>query len=258
MTDQDSQPLGLWLYGVIDAGAAAAPERRGVDSVHEVELIRHAGLAALVSAVPLDEYGESGLRETLEDLDRLEVLARAHERVLDEALRAGTVVPFRICTVYASAARVEKMLARERNALTAALWNLRGVAEWGVKAYAGGGANGTAAGEPFSGTDYLFRRLAQRAAVAGARQTLEAAVEDVHARLRESAADAMLSVPQTSALTGREEEMVLNGAYLVADADVDDFRALVAELDGRHRADGVQLELTGPWPAYHFVEAAAG
>lgn len=260
MADRDDQRLGTWLYGVIDGDMAVAPERRGVDSVHDVELIRHAGLAALVSAVSLDEFGESGLRETLEDLDRLEVLARAHELVLDEALRVGAVVPFRLCTIYSSAARVEEMLARAREPLTAALRRLRGVAEWGVKAYAGGGAHGAndaAAGDPVSGTDYLSRRSAERAAAAGARQTVDTAVEDVHARLRESATDAMLSLPHASALTGREAEMVLNGAYLVADADADAFRARVAELDGRHRADGLQLELTGPWPAYHFVVDAA-
>jgi Gas vesicle synthesis protein GvpL/GvpF len=250
-------PLGLWLYGVMSADAAAAPERYGVDSVHEIELIRHAGLAALVSAVPLHEYGESGLREALEDLEKLEVLACAHELVLDEALQVGAVVPFRICTIYASPARVEAMLAREREPLTAALRRLRGMAEWGVKGFAVSAENDAEAGEPASGTEYLARRRDERAAAEDTRQALDAAVGDVHARLRERAADAMLSPPQASQLTGREAEMVLNGAYLVADADVDDFHKLVAELDGLHRTDGVQLELTGPWPAYHFTEAAA-
>jgi hypothetical protein len=225
--------------------------------VHEIELIHHAGLAALVSAVPLQEYGESGLREALEDLEKLEVLACAHELVLDEALRVGAVVPFRICTIYASPARVQEMLARERESLTAALCRLRGMAEWGVKGFAVSAGNGAAAGESASGTEYLARRRDERAAAEDTRRTLDAAVGDVHARLREHAADATLSPPQASQLTGREAEMVLNGAYLVADADVDDFHKLVAELDGLHRTDGVQLELTGPWPAYHFTEAAA-
>ena len=44
--------LGLWLYGMMDGDAAAPPHRYGVDSEHELELIRHAGLAALVSAGP--------------------------------------------------------------------------------------------------------------------------------------------------------------------------------------------------------------
>jgi hypothetical protein len=251
--------LGLWLYGVMDADAAATPERYGVDSVHQIELIRHAGLAALVSAVPLREYGESALRETLEDLEKVEVLARAHALVLDEALQVGAVVPFRICTIYASRARVEEMLVREREPLTAALRRLRGMAEWGVKGFAvgAGNGNGAAAGEPASGTEYLARRRDERAAEEDTRQALDAAVGAVHARLRERAADAVLSPPQAGQLTGRKAEMVLNGAYLVADADVDDFHRLVAELDGRHRTEGMQLELTGPWPAYHFSEAAA-
>jgi Gas vesicle synthesis protein GvpL/GvpF len=63
--------------------------------------------------VSLDEFGERGLRDSLEDLDRLEALARAHERVLDEALRMGAVVPFRICTVYAGAERVHEMHEHE-------------------------------------------------------------------------------------------------------------------------------------------------
>ena len=185
------------------------------------------------------------------------MLACAHELVLDEALRVGAVVPVRLGTVYASAARVEEMLAREREPLSAALQRLRGMAEWGVKGFAVAAGNGAVAGESASGTEYLARRRDERAAAEGVRQALDAAAGDVHERLREHAAGAVLSPPQASQLTGREAEMVLNASYLVADADVDDFQRLVAELDGRHRTDGMQLELTGPWPAYHFCEAAA-
>jgi hypothetical protein len=251
------QQLGLWLYGVMDGDAGAAPECRGIDSAHDVQLIHHAGLAALVSAVPLDEYGESGLREMLEDLDRLEVLARAHHLVLREALRLGAVVPFKLCTIYASAARVADVLEREREPLTDALRRLRGMAEWGVKGYAVGAGDRVTGAEPATGTEYLSRRRDERAAAEAARQTLDAVVDEVHARLCERADAAVLSPLQAGDLTGREAEMVLNGAYLVADAGVDDFHRLVAELDGRHRRDGMQLELTGPWPAFHFSEAAA-
>jgi hypothetical protein len=254
----EGQRHGLWAYGVLDGDAADPPERRGVDPAHEVELIRHAGLAAVVSQVPLDAFDERGLQEALEDLDRLEVLARAHERVLDEALRGGAVVPFRMCTIYESPGRVQEMLARERDHLTAALRRLRGMEEWGVKAYAVGGVDDGQTAEPSSGTDYLSLKRADREAAEIARQAVDAAAEAVHAGLRERAADAVLSPPQTGPLAGHEGEMVLNAAYLVAEADVDGFRALVAELAARHAREGLELELTGPWPAYHFSEAAAG
>jgi hypothetical protein len=253
------QQFGLWAYGVMEAEAAGPLENRGVDPAHDVELIRHARLAALVSPVPLDAFGERALQESLEDLDRLERLARAHERVLEAALRRGAVVPFRICTIYESEARVQAMLAREHDHLAAALRHLHGMAEWGVKAYAVGRVEDEAAvAEPSSGTDYLSRKRAARDAAEHAREAVGAAAEAVHAQLRERAADSVLSPPQAGPLATREGEMVLNAAYLVADADVSEFRALVDELGERHARDGLELELTGPWPAYHFSDAGAG
>jgi hypothetical protein len=253
---------GLWVYGVLDGHAAGPPPCRGVDDAHDVELIRHAELAAVASPVSLDTFGERGLPELLEDLDRLEALARAHERVLDEALRMGPVVPFRICTVYEGVERVQEMLARERQPLAVALQRLRGMAEWGVKAYRVGRDDGTAvtasASAPPSGTDYLARKRTARDAAETARRALDAAIEEIHARLRERAAGAVLSPPQDRRLSGREDEMVLNAAYLVADDDAADFASLFSELDQRVRAQaGLELALTGPWPPYHFSEAAA-
>ncbi|MFL5875028.1 MAG: GvpL/GvpF family gas vesicle protein, partial [Solirubrobacteraceae bacterium] len=34
---------------------------------------------------------------------------------------------------------------------------------------------------------------------------------------------------------------------------VDGLRDLVADLEARHRALGVRIELTGPWPPYNFA-----
>ena len=61
--------------------------RRGRDSS------RKGGLAALVSRVPLSEYGEEPVRARLEDPDWLEAKARAHEAVLEGALRPGAGRP---------------------------------------------------------------------------------------------------------------------------------------------------------------------
>jgi hypothetical protein len=250
--------LGLWTYGVLDGNAAAPRARRGVDPAHDVELIRHAGLAAIVSPVALDVFGEIPLRESLEDLERLEMLARVHNGVLHEALQLGGVVPFRICTIYESAAGVRQMLAREKAQLATVLRGLHGMAEWGVKAYAvvAAGDEGVAP-EPSSGTDYLLRRRARRDAAVIARRAMDTVIEEVHARLRRRAADAVLNPPQNIDLSAHRGDMVLNASYLVAAVDAEGFRGLVAVLARRHRPDGVDLELTGPWPAYNFSEAVA-
>ena len=222
-----------WVYGVIDAAGTYAPRVGGVDPCHDIELVRQGELAALTSTVG---FTEESLQASLEELAELESIARAHERVLDDALRRGPVVPFRIATLYESREHVREMLAAERTPLVAALRRLRGKAEWGVKAYAP--AAPASAAPPASGADYLARKTAGRHAA----EEVDAAVDAVHERLRAQASGAVLN-------PARDRGMLLNAAYLVADADVPVFRALVSELSGRHR---IPLQLTGPWPAFHF------
>ena len=223
-----------WVYGVIDASGAQAPRVPGVDPGHDVELVRHGELAAVTSAVG---FTQESLHDAFEDLDRLADIARAHERVLDDALHRGPVVPFRIATLYETREHVRDMLADERTTLVGALRRLRGKAEWGVKAYAAAREERPAQA-PASGAEFFARKRAARDAA----EEIEAAVGAVHERLQAQASGAVLNPI-------RNRGMLLNAAYLVADADVPVFRALVSELSGRHR---VRLQLTGPWPAFHF------
>ena len=57
---------------------------------------------------------------------------------------------------------------------------------------------------------------------------------------------------QPRELTGRLDEMILNGAYLVPE---DDSRLVdeVARLSEEWGTLGVSFEATGPWPPYNFA-----
>ena len=59
--------------------------------------------------------------------------------------------------------------------------------------------------------------------------------EDVHARLRADAVDAVIGRPQNRDLSGHEGEMLLNAAYLVDREAVGRLRERVAELEEAHR-----------------------
>jgi Gas vesicle synthesis protein GvpL/GvpF len=244
------EPL-VWVYGVVRDDAEPAP-RDGVDG-HPVRLHRHGDVTALVSDVPGDHFGEQALKARLEDMDALESLARAHESVLQAALASGAVVPFRLCTIYASPERLDAMLDREHASLIATLKRLDGMHEWGVKAFLR--APAVAAAEPAAtGKEYLSRKRELREADEAGREESETLVAGIHARLTEVAAAAVLSRPHDRQLSGREAEMVLNGAYLVPRDGADGFQAIVEALGRRHEPDGIELELTGPWPPHHFVE----
>ncbi|MGW4502371.1 GvpL/GvpF family gas vesicle protein [Micromonospora sp. NPDC004336] len=79
---------GVWLHGVVrEADAALLAATAGMDGA-PVRAVRAAGLAAVVSAAPLSEYGEDALRRNLEELAWLERAARAHH-VVRTPVRVG-------------------------------------------------------------------------------------------------------------------------------------------------------------------------
>jgi Gas vesicle synthesis protein GvpL/GvpF len=263
-TEPDPAPTGdgIWAYCITRASDAPA-----VDGVQgsQVERVEEGGLAVLVSRVPLSEFGEDALRRNLNDLDWLERVARDHEAVLERALEDGTIVPLRICTIFADERGAARMLAEQRSALDTALDVLDGRQEWGVKLTVDRAALEAAARDRApdvsdeelegrsAGGAYMLRRRQERQLREAADRLAGGIAEDVHARLQDWATDAVVNPPQNPELSGHEGDMLLNAAYLVEAAKVERLHELVAELRERHRELGARLELTGPWPPYNFV-----
>jgi hypothetical protein len=251
---------GLWAYCVTRAGDP--PDVPGVHGA-SVDRVEGNGLVAFVSRVPLDEFGEEPLRRNLNDLQWLERVARSHEAVLERALDRSTIVPLRICTIFADEQGVQRMLAEQETALHTALDALAGRQEWGVKLLVDRSSLEAVAAErtpPEEGLEaqgaggaYLLRRRHERQLREAADRLAEGLADDVHARLLDWASDAVVNPPQNRELSGHEGDMLLNAAYLVETAKVDRLRELVGELQEQHRGLGATLELTGPWPPYNFV-----
>ncbi|MFG3556281.1 GvpL/GvpF family gas vesicle protein [Micromonospora sp. NPDC047557] len=253
-SDRRVAVAGVWLHGVVrDVDRAVLATVTGMGGV-PVRAVSAAGLVAVVSTAPLDEYGEEPLRRNLEDLAWLERAARAHHAVVEALARQGPVVPARLATVHTDDGRVAASLAARRAELSATLARLTGRGEWGVKGYLVPGASVPSVAEAGGGgvgTAYLRRRRAQLTAREEHQQVASAAADAVHVALCEVAVAGRRHAPQDRRLSGVSTPMALNGAYLVDTAALPRFTELVGSLGSRH--PGLRLELTGPWPAYSFV-----
>jgi hypothetical protein len=252
----------LWAYGVTRATAEPATLQSSVGGEGPVERLDHHDLALLVSRVPRAGFTEEALRRNLNDLAWLERVARSHEAVLEAALEDGPVVPLRLCTIFDGSTGAQRMLDGHADALREALDALEGRQEWSVKLLvdsqallaAGARARGsTELGPAGSGAAYMLRRRAERQDREAADQLAAGIADDVHARLQDWAAGAVLRPAQNRDLSGHEGEMLLNGAYLVETAKLPELRALIEELRERHAELGARIELSGPFPAYNFV-----
>jgi Gas vesicle synthesis protein GvpL/GvpF len=263
--------LAVYVYCVVEADEE--PSFGGADAVNpgsRVECVRSERLSAVVSQVSLDEFSEEALRRNFEDMAWLERVARSHQAVLKRALElCSVVVPMRLCTVFGDEGQVRAMLERERGLLVEAIDRVRDHSEWSVKVLADPRLVEAAAraqsaeaasdtGPGGAGHAYLARRQVERGLRERSRELVEAAAEDIYARLQDQAEAVALLPPQNRELSGRRGEMVLNAAYLVHRSHVRTFLGLVEELRVGQQALalGLEVESSGPWAPYNFVGTA--
>jgi hypothetical protein len=260
---------GWWLYGIVRSDRQLPGAPAGVAG-GRTRLVTAGPLAALVSGVPLSEFGERALRENLNDLGWLERTVRAHEAVLDAMLAGGSVVPMRVCTIYRGQPQLLAMLEERGELLLETLSQLDGRTEWGVKIVAdrprleqrvradsdeARALAAETAGRPEGGA-YLARKKLDALVREEIDRTLTEVVREAHARLEEWAAASVVLPAQNRELAGYRGQMVFNGAYLVDDERSDAFARLVGELESQYAPLGLGFELTGPWPAYNFSGSA--
>ena len=262
---ESSTETAWYVYGVVDSGNAPPPadlDDLGVQ--RSLADVTEGQLTAVVSRVPAEEFAEDELRAHLNDMAWVETVARAHERVLDALCRQTTVIPMRLCTVYKTEGGVREMLRRESDALLETLQNLEGKVEWGVKVFfhrrsASRRASGEEPSrESASGAEYMHHRRRERDRGRQLDEQIEAAVAEIHERLDSLSEESTLNPPQRPEVSAHPGEMVLNGAYLVQRENESAFHEEATELQSRFEGIGIELAVTGPWPAYNFLPSAIG
>ncbi len=261
----------IYVYAVMDAGALALPAY-GIDPERPVTALVVGSVQAVVSVVRYELFHEQAVRAGLENSNWLATQVLAHQQVLDALVATKLpVVPMRFCTIYPDILELCDSLRRYNAAFAAELQRQRGKQEWGVKqvvdiptlqaAIAQGHPTLAAvvqdgeierlrkqiasmtAGAAFLLKKKLANLIAERA------QTIAFAVADetLH-RLCAAAVDSV-----TSDLPKDRPEVCLNAAFWVETARYAEFEGQLEQLAGTFGPVGVRYEMSGPWPAHHFL-----
>jgi hypothetical protein len=249
---------GTYVYCVV---AARKPPRLSRASVGPpgtarprlVEVKPHRYL--VVSDAPLDQFGEQQIARRLADLRWVSRAAVAHESVITSLLSgADAVVPMKLFTIFSGD---DRAVARTRDDWTRIERALRRVAkhvEWGVRLSldARGQAGAQRPGPVSSGIGYLrAKKQIQRAGAQrarGHRRRVAAAVRALSALASETRRR------EVAAASEGKRRLILDAAFLVPRRRTIGFRTAVNRQARALAASGYQVQLTGPWPPYSFVE----
>ena len=257
----------VYVYAVSSAEAArwvAEVRPQGLER-GAVRAALEAGLAAIVSDVPAEDYDQSALDERVRDGGWLTPRATAHQEVNAAAHAAlDAVLPVPFGTIYVSEDRVREMLRARTEELRAKLASVRGQGEWVVGLH----RDVVRAAEHLStvsdamahrehvatgpGRRYLEERSSETARRTELRGLDDAAAASAHEMLaRVSRHSFEEPVVQDAG------DLVARTTYLVRREDQHRLADAVQRFNGDWATRGYELRATGPWPPYRSSGAGS-
>jgi hypothetical protein len=247
----------VYLYCVVEQARRPAltkipPGLPGATTPGLIELRRT--LWAVAADVPLSLYAGDSLDERLKDINWVADIAVAHEAVVEHfaSRRTAAVVPLKLFTMFSTRERAIADLRVRAREITRILSRIRGCQEWGVRVTrrTAGTPRGGATARPESGAAFLAaKKRARDDARRAALQAVDAA-EAAFATLDRLARASRRHEAPDSATT----PPLVDAAFLVPANRRARFRAAARRSARACREAGADLVLTGPWPAYNFVE----
>jgi hypothetical protein len=208
------------------------------------------GLWAIVADAPLDRFSGDQLRQELQDLEAVSRHALAHASIVEFFFQRGPVIPLKLFTLFSQDERAQRHLAGRKTQLRRLFAELRGLEEWGVR-IVGAAEPAVASRAPVvTGRDYLEvkKRLRDEAGAPP-----RATVKDVNDGLKTLSRVASKTRKDKFPPRGRGRPYVTGASFLVKANRRAQWKRQAAELAAWLEQRGHRLEMSGPWPPYHFV-----
>jgi hypothetical protein len=253
-----SRPVSaIYLYCIVRAArkpsTARAPE--GVPEASRPEILPLArSLWLVVAEVPLDIYGSGKLEAHLSDFEWVGRIALAHEAVVEHFARRAdvTVVPMKLFTLFSTRQRAIADLAGQQADIAAIVRRISGAEEWGIRVTRSAeGRRGAVVKRAVSGAEFL---AAKKRVKDAAHEAKTAAVESAVAAFERLSKLARESRLRNDAPASATTPPLLEAAFLVPAGKRAKFTQAARREAAACAKAGAQVTLSGPWPAYNFVD----
>jgi hypothetical protein len=260
----DPPAEALYLYCFTHAGKANADQVTGIDDFHPVITCDFGDITAVLSQVVLEEFAGPAAQERMQDIAWITPRACRHQAVVEEIGRQTDVFPARFGTIFSTDDVLANLIRQHHAQISGFLESIKGHTEWSLKGFLDRdqavAALATAAlsceaqrmGRLSPGARYFEEKKIRTAAGKQLNQWLNTVLKALMQELNTACARHCLRALLSRKATGAETDMVLNGAFLITNEGLKDFRQKTGELNQAYARAGLTFELSGPWPPYSF------
>ncbi|MDP2967226.1 MAG: GvpL/GvpF family gas vesicle protein [bacterium] len=263
---------GFYLYCIRPQTAKPIEVVKAISGEEKVYIISYDKIEAIVSKVDLNEFGSGEIqRKAHEDLNWIKEKAQIHEYVIEQAMRVGSnlisVIPMKFGTIFKTEESLKECLRNHYEQFRNSLEKLKGKQEWGVKVYFKEDIfrkNIADKNETVLAKKKEIESLPKGMAFFAQKQTdeivnqekdkeLDRITEEIYECLGQLAFSKNKDKLLEKDFIGKIEEMVLNAFYLIEEKKLAQFQKKVEEFKGKYNPKGIEVEMSGPWPSYHFA-----
>ena len=263
-----SDERSFYLYGIVSTGTvngAVFDGMEGLENGSSIFSVSCGELSAIVSEMSDPAFSPFQIRSSMRDNEWLKEKVRSHAGVLAEAKQTMTIVPLRFGTVFSTEPEIRDFVLNSESKLIDALSRLKDKSEFGVRVgcdmarleamcYSSSRDFDIALSQVSSSVAEFVRdtissdepQLGVEAMMANFAARIHGALTDISAYAIHKSGD--MNSPF------EESDVVLNATYLVTIVNEKNFKARIADLATEFAACGISIEVSGPWPPYHFVE----
>jgi hypothetical protein len=219
------------------------------------------GLLAVLAQYDADRFVGQTAGGDLADPHKVAALGWTHAQQVQQLFHQTTVLPVALGSLFSSAAPVEQLLRRNRQAIVQFLRRVAAHQEWAVKA----AVDAKAAKERFieravaaaevdphlpAGARY-FRERAIRQQAAG---QFSAVLQHRCRQLREQLSTWCADVIERPVLPRNDgRQTIVSWSLLACDKLQGEISTRIAAMESALDDDQIALELSGPWPPWSFV-----
>ncbi len=258
----------VYLYALALAANPCRATGTGIDPRFPVERICFGQLAAISSRVGLDQFDVSRFRcENSDDAQWLSRVAVVHNEIVAAAWQCPPVMPLPLGALFRSRSSMLAKISQRESDVVRLLLRLGSCQEWAGKLYVSQPPAEHAATRPAAvaprpangqgkGAHYLKRKKADYQRRSEAFASLPQEVLAVENALGKQAEECRRVPTLSTNVTRRRERMIWNAAFLVSPDKTDRWLSVAKQVgQASARSKGLRLQITGPWPPYHFCRS---
>ncbi len=266
LKNRSQSKSSIYVYGVVRTESAEESTFFGVKGIGKdstIQLLSCGGLTAIVSRLEDKAFTADAISSSMKNSAWLKEHVRQHADILAEAKGVMTIIPFRFGCVYSNPTDVKTFIDKHEEALSEALLRLKDRSEFAVRvgcdvsileahmekddAEFENSLNGISAGV----ANFLKSEISKDA---NSSDALIANISArIHGELQKSASEAVRSGAQNN-LAADTGNSILNATYLVPISGELQFKMQTSKIAAEFEAFGIQIEVSGPWPPYHFID----